>query len=118
MISASQIRPNTPVVCSDNRQLAVVDHMEGAETIKLTKDDKGLHHYIPMSWVKSVDDKVHLDRPGDQVTRDWSTKPKMTNAVGTGDLPKAPDEKSTKPNMMTNAVGTGELPKARALKDE
>jgi hypothetical protein len=28
MITASQIKPNTPVVCSNNGQLAVVDHME------------------------------------------------------------------------------------------
>ncbi len=117
MISASQIKPHTPVVCSNSRQLAVVDHMEGADTIKLAKDDKGLHHYIPMSWVKSVDDKVHLDRPGDQVTREWSTKLKMTAAAGIGELPKAPPEKSTKSHM-TNAVGPGELPKPRALKDE
>jgi hypothetical protein len=75
MINASQIKPHTPVVCSDNRQLAMVDHLEGTETIKLTKDDKGQHHYIPTSWVKSVDDKVHLDRPGDQAMREWSTTP-------------------------------------------
>ena len=75
MINASQIKPNTPVVCSNNRQFAVVDHMEGTDTIKLNKDDKGQHHYIPTSWVKSVDDKVHVDRPGDQAMREWSTAP-------------------------------------------
>lgn len=75
MIHASQIKPNTPVVCSNNRQFATVDHMDGTETIKLTKDAKGQHHYIPTSWVKSVDDKVHIDRPGDQAMREWSTTP-------------------------------------------
>ena len=75
MITANQIKPNTPVVCSDNGQFAVVDHMEGADTIKLSKDAKGQHHYIPMSWVKSVDDKVHIDRPGAQAMRDWETSP-------------------------------------------
>jgi len=79
MITTSQIKPNLPVVCSDNRPFALVDHMEGAETIKLTKDDKGQHHYIPTSWVKSVDDKVHLDRPFDQATREWSTTPTFTS---------------------------------------
>ena len=78
MINPSQIKPNTPVVCSNNRQFAVVDHMEGTETIKLTKDAKGQHHYIPTSWVKSVDDKVHLDRPGDQAMHEWSTSPPAT----------------------------------------
>jgi hypothetical protein len=26
-----------------------------------------------MSWVTTVDDKVHVDRPGDQAMREWST---------------------------------------------
>ncbi|MEO7330960.1 MAG: DUF2171 domain-containing protein [Minicystis sp.] len=73
MISATQIKPHTPVVCSEDGQFAVVDHMEGTSTIKLAKDKTGQHHYIPMSWVTKVDDKVHVDRPGDQAMRDWST---------------------------------------------
>ena len=75
MINASQIKPNTPVVCSNSHQFGVVDHMEGKDEIKLNKDDKGEHHYIPLSWVKSVDDKVHVDRPGDQVMREWTKTP-------------------------------------------
>ena len=74
-------RPNTPVVCSDNGQFAVVDHMEGANSIKLNKDAKGQHHYIPMSWVKSVDDKVHIDRPGEQAMREWTTAPATAPAA-------------------------------------
>ncbi len=73
MIKAEQIQPGTPVVCSNDGQFAVVDHMEGEKTIKLKKDDKGQHHFIPMSWVKSVDEKVHIDRPGDQAMREWKT---------------------------------------------
>jgi hypothetical protein len=72
MINASQIKPHAPVVCSKNGQFAIVDHVEGADMIKLTKDAKGKHHYIPMKWVTSVDDKVHIDRPGDQAMREWS----------------------------------------------
>jgi hypothetical protein len=47
----------------------------GQNAIKLTKDGSGEHHFIPMSWVTSVDDKVHVDRPGDQAMREWSTTP-------------------------------------------
>jgi len=75
MIDASKIKADMPVVCSENGQFAVVDHMEGKDSIKLTKDKSGQHHYIPLSWVKSVDDKVHIDRPGDQAMRDWSNAP-------------------------------------------
>ncbi len=75
MVQQAQIKPDTPVVCSEDGQFAVVDHMEGAETIKLKKDKKGQHHYIPLSWVTEVDEKVHVDRPGDQAMKDWSTEP-------------------------------------------
>ena len=73
MINISDIKPNMPVVCSKNGQFGTVDHMEGRETLKLTKDQGGQHHYIPLSWVKSVDSQVHIDRPGDQAMREWSS---------------------------------------------
>ena len=71
------IKPHMPVVCSNNGQFAVVDHLEGTDLIKLSKDARGQHHYIPLTWVTSVDDKVHVDRPGDQAMREWSTTPTM-----------------------------------------
>lgn len=76
MINATEIKPNLPVVCSNNGQFAVVDHVEGASYIKLKKDASGQHHYIPMDWVTSVDDKLHIDRPGDQAMKEWTTTPK------------------------------------------
>ena len=72
MINASQIQPHMPVVCSMDRQFAKVDHIEGKQ-LKLAKDETGQHHYIPLAWVKAVDDKVHVDRPGDQVMKSWTT---------------------------------------------
>lgn len=75
MVSSNQIQPHMPVVCSKGGQFAVVDHMEGPDTIKLAKDDKGQHHYIPLSWVTVVDDKVHVDRPGPQAMREWAESP-------------------------------------------
>ena len=74
-MDTNQIRPHMPVVCSNNGQFAVVDHLEGPDSIKLVKDVSGVHHYIPTSWVTWVDDKVHVDRPGDQAMRDWTTWP-------------------------------------------
>jgi len=75
MITAAQIKPKMPVLCSKDGQLGLVDHMEGKDTIKLAKDSKGQHHYIPMAWVKTVDGKVHLDRPGEQAMKEWSNEP-------------------------------------------
>jgi len=79
MISQEQIKPGAPVVCSNDGQFATVDHMEGANIIKLKKDNEGNHHYIPLSWVTSVDEKVHVDRPGDQAMAEWATSPAALN---------------------------------------
>lgn len=77
MINASEIKPHMPVVCSQDGQFAVVDHMEGSDTIKLQKDDRGQHHYIPLSWVDSVSNgKVKVDRPGKQAMQEWSSEPR------------------------------------------
>ena len=70
-----KIKPHMPVVCSENGQFATVDHLDGADSIKLSKDANGQHHFIPMSWVTSVDSKVHIDRPGDKAMKQWSTEP-------------------------------------------
>lgn len=69
----AMIKEHMPVVCSNNKQFATVDHLDGGDTIKLTKDDKGQHHWLPLSWVTSVDESVHVDRPGDQAMKDWMT---------------------------------------------
>jgi hypothetical protein len=69
------IKPHMPVVCSEDGQFATVDHLEGTDQIKLAKDKTGQHHYIPLQWVQSVDDKVHIDRPGKQAMNEWKTEP-------------------------------------------
>ena len=74
-IARGLIKPHMPVVCSNNRPFAVVDHLEGRDFIKLTKDASGNHHYIPLAWVASVDDKIHLNRPGSEAMRAWTTTP-------------------------------------------
>lgn len=73
MINAQQIKPDMPVVCSEDGQFAVVDHTQGPD-IKLKKDAAGKHHFIPMSWVTKVDDQVHIDRPGRQAMKEWRTE--------------------------------------------
>lgn len=74
MINSQEIRPDMPVVCSQNGQFAEVDHLENNDSIKLKKDEAGQHHYIPLKWVTNVDDKVHIDRPGDQAMKEWRTE--------------------------------------------
>jgi hypothetical protein len=74
MIHPDQIKPDMPVVCSEDGQFATVDHMEGTNYLKLKKDNVGQHHYIPLTWVTStMNGKVKVDRPGDEAMREWST---------------------------------------------
>jgi hypothetical protein len=76
MVNTTQIREHMPVVCSNNKQFGTVDRLEG-DSIKLTKDQNGQHHWIPAGWVERVDDKVHVNRPGQQAMQEWMTSPPM-----------------------------------------
>lgn len=69
------IKPHMDVACPDDADFATVDHIEGHSAIKLAKDDDGQHHYIPLEWVTSVDDKVHIDRSSHQAKLEWTTTP-------------------------------------------
>lgn len=71
-INTDAIREHMPVICSNGNQFATVDHLDG-NSIKLTKDEQGQHHWIPFDWVTRVDEHVHVDRPGEQAMKDWST---------------------------------------------
>jgi hypothetical protein len=74
MIDTSMIKEHMPVVCSNNMQFGTVDRVEG-DSVKLTKDDQGQHHWIPTDWITRVDSQVHVDRPGEQAMRDWFASP-------------------------------------------
>ena len=70
---AKEIQEHMPVVGDDGTQFATVDHLDGENSIKLTRDEQGNHHWIPVSWVKAViDGTVQLDRSVIQVQEQWS----------------------------------------------
>lgn len=70
---AKDIKEHMPVVCLDGTEFAKVDDLDGENSIKLTRDERGNHHWIPVSWVKSITDgAVHLDRSVTQVEEQWS----------------------------------------------
>ncbi len=76
MVDTSQIKEHADVVGSDGVHVGTVDHVDKGE-IKLTKKDVaagGLHHFIPVDFVQSVEgNTVRLDRPAEEVKREWST---------------------------------------------
>ena len=74
MDSMSKIREHMEVLASDGQHVGTVDHMEGADKIKLTKSDpssSGQHHLIPIGWVHHVDTHVHLTKNSQEVTQSW-----------------------------------------------
>lgn len=80
-MDTGRIKEHMPVVCSEGKQFATVDHVDG-KFIKLTKQGSpdGQHHWIPAEWVTRVDEHVHVDRPGDQAMREWLSSPPMQTA--------------------------------------
>lgn len=74
MNQANLIRAHMPVICANGGRFATVDRVDG-DAIKLTKDERGRHHWIPLAWVTRVDDHVHIDRSGDRAMREWSATP-------------------------------------------
>lgn len=74
MAEASQIKEHMEVIASDGRRVGIVDHMDGADQIKLSREGSGHghHHIIPLSWVDHVDAHVHLNQTSDYVGRNWT----------------------------------------------
>jgi hypothetical protein len=74
MIDTTDIKEHMEVVGSDGDHVGTVDHCEGPNIIKLTKNDPaagGEHHYIPIAWVAHVDQRVHLSPSGEEARARW-----------------------------------------------
>jgi hypothetical protein len=64
------------VVGLDGNHVGIVDHLETADRIILSKDDPkagGRQHLISIDWVDYVDQKVHLNKPSTKATSEWQT---------------------------------------------
>ena len=73
MADSDNISEHMQVVGSDGEHVGTVDHVERGR-IKLTRNDPasgGEHHYIEPDQVRTVDDRITLDRPADEVRRSW-----------------------------------------------
>ncbi|WFU75465.1 DUF2171 domain-containing protein [Bradyrhizobium sp. CB2312] len=74
MTDVSKIKENMDVISSDKKMVGKVDHLDGTDTIKLTKQsspDGQHHHFVPLSWVDHVDQHVHLNKTGADITSHW-----------------------------------------------
>lgn len=73
-MNTAAIKEHMDVIASDGQKIGQVDHIEGADKIKLTKHDApdGKHHLIPLNWVSKIDKQVHLNKPAKDVKAQWS----------------------------------------------
>ena len=77
MLDTSKVKEHMEVIGSCGNRVGVVDRVEGI-SIKLTKDGpeaRGSHHYIPLDWVKRVDQHVHLSKPCADAQMEWQGHP-------------------------------------------
>lgn len=72
MIQSHRIREHMPVVDWRGNRVGTVDRVEQDGEIKLTRSDSpdGLHHYIPLDWVDTIDGEVRLNRMSADVLRE------------------------------------------------
>ncbi|PXA86057.1 SWFGD domain-containing protein [Nostoc sp. 3335mG] len=71
--SLQSVAEHMEVLGSDGTHVGKVDHVRG-DRILLTKTDRdagGHHHSIPSSWIKTVDDKVHLAKTAAEAQQAW-----------------------------------------------
>lgn len=74
MVDISAIKEHMDVISSDKKTVGKVDHLDGPDKIKLTRNSAPggqHHHYIPVSWIERIDAHVHLTKSGDDVTAHW-----------------------------------------------
>jgi hypothetical protein len=75
MTKTYDIEVHMEVVGSDGQHVGTVDHLEGTDKIKLTKNDAksgGKHHFIFQDWVDRVaDNKVHLNKAAGDAMAQW-----------------------------------------------
>jgi hypothetical protein len=77
MIDTSQIREHMDVVGNDGGHVGTVDHLDGENQIKLTKNDPaagGEHHYVSLDDVESVENgALRLKVSAQDAKRVWTT---------------------------------------------
>jgi hypothetical protein len=76
MGSYRDIREHMEVLGSDGKHVGTVDHIEGDDRIKLTKNDPnadGQHHFISADWIDHVDQQVHLNKTCDDAMKQWQS---------------------------------------------
>ena len=67
-LNIQDIKKHSDVISSCGTKVGTVDHLEGDNQLKLTRDENDQHHLIPTGWIGEVkDDKVVLIKNSEEV---------------------------------------------------
>jgi hypothetical protein len=75
MVAAVLIKENMEVLGSDGMHVGFVDHLAGPDAVCLATEDPedgGEPREIPLSWVKHVEMKIHLNQPAEEAKARWT----------------------------------------------
>jgi hypothetical protein len=71
-LNINDIKKHADVIASCGTKLGTVDHLEGENQLKLTRDESGQHHLIPTGWIGEVkEDQVILNKNSEEVKDQW-----------------------------------------------
>src|SRR5262249_25479716 len=75
MVAPVLIKENMEVLGSDGINVGFVDHLAGPDAVMLSRDDPdagGEPPEVPLSWVKHVGMKIHLNQPAEEAKARWT----------------------------------------------
>nr|WP_298893790.1 DUF2171 domain-containing protein [uncultured Acinetobacter sp.] len=71
-LNIQDIKKHSDVISSCGTKVGTVDHLEGDNQLKLTRDENDQHHLIPTGWIGEVkDEKVVLIKNSEEVKQQW-----------------------------------------------
>lgn len=71
-LNINDIKKHADVIASCGTKVGTVDHLEGENQLKLTRDESGQHHLIPTGWIGEVkEDEVILNKNSEEVKDQW-----------------------------------------------
>lgn len=71
-LNINDIKKYADVIASCGTKVGTVDHLDGENQLKLTRDESGQHHLIPTGWIGEVkEDQVILNKNSEEVKDQW-----------------------------------------------
>ncbi len=71
-LNINDIKRHADVIASCGTKVGTVDHLDGENQLKLTRDESGQHHLIPTGWIGEVkEDQVILNKNSEEVKEQW-----------------------------------------------